>query len=79
MANASIRYGASLRKRQRDIREQKRSRYICDMCGKKSVRRIGTGMWKCMSCGATYAGGAYSFKTEAGEILRRALSSIKVE
>ena len=34
MANASIRYGASIRKRYNKIRQEKHSSYLCDVCGK---------------------------------------------
>lgn len=39
MANASIRYGASIRKRYRKIKKEKTSRYTCEMCGKNSVKK----------------------------------------
>ncbi len=67
MANKSIRYGVSLRKREAAVIKQKNSSYKCDMCGKSAVRRINVGIWKCDYCGATYAGGAYTMKTAAGE------------
>ncbi len=77
MANASIRYGASIRKRYRKIKEEKTSRYICEMCGKNSVKRIGTGIWRCRHCNATYAGGAYSMTTPAGTNARRLIGNMK--
>ncbi len=73
MANASIRYGVSLRKRFDAISREKKARYKCDVCGKEAVKRISTGIWKCRHCGATYAGGAYSLKTSAGDALARLL------
>ncbi|MEM0087257.1 MAG: hypothetical protein QW774_02285 [Candidatus Micrarchaeaceae archaeon] len=66
MANASIRYGVNIRKRQMSVISQKRMRYACDVCGKIAVRRVGTGIWKCRHCGTVFAGGAYTFKTPAG-------------
>ncbi len=75
MANSTIRYGASLRKRWAEVQKEKHSRYVCDVCGKSSVKRLGTGIWKCRHCGATYAGGAYSLKTSAGQTIQRMLAS----
>ncbi len=77
MAKASIRYGFTLRKRYDAVLKQKRARYRCDVCGKLAVKRIGNGIWQCKSCGATYAGGAYTMKTEAGEASMRMLSQLK--
>ncbi|MEM0159754.1 MAG: hypothetical protein QW046_03000 [Candidatus Micrarchaeaceae archaeon] len=66
MANASIRYGVNIRKRYMSVLKQKRARYVCDICGKAAVRRVGMGIWKCRHCGTLFAGGAYTFKTPAG-------------
>ena len=71
MANASIRYGTSIRKRYRSIKAEKQASYKCEMCGRMTVKRIGTSIWKCRHCGATYAGGAYTMTTAAGEVARR--------
>ena len=73
MANKSIRYGVSLRKREAAVIKQKNSKYKCDTCGKISVKRISVGIWHCAYCNATYAGGAYTFKTAAGEIVSKIL------
>ena len=77
MANASIRYGASIRKRADKVRRDKKALYLCDMCGKTGVKRIGTGIWKCKHCGTTYAGGAYTMKTPAGSIGKRTVEMLK--
>jgi large subunit ribosomal protein L37Ae len=77
MANASIRYGASIRKRYNKIRAEKRSLYLCDVCGKESVRRKGTSIWECRHCGTVFAGGAYSMKTAAGSVAKRLIEEIK--
>lgn len=74
MAKWAVRYGAGLRKRYLAVEKDKKQKRICDVCGKKAVRRIGTGIWKCKSCGATFAGGAYVPKTEAGKNVERALA-----
>ncbi len=77
MANASIRYGVSLRKRSEAVKREKRARYECDICGKLAVKRVGTSIWTCRHCGATYAGGAYSFKTSTGATLNRMIQQSK--
>ena len=77
MANRSIRYGVSLRKRYATVQKEKQSRYICDVCGKEAIKRVSAGIWKCRHCGATFAGGAYNLKTEAGKNVSRLLSQIK--
>jgi large subunit ribosomal protein L37Ae len=77
MANASIRYGASIRKRYNKIKAEKRSSYLCDVCGKDAVRRKGTSIWECRHCGTIFAGGAYSMKTAAGSVAKRLIEEIK--
>lgn len=77
MANASIRYGASIRKRANKIKEQKRTLYLCESCGKVAVKRTGTSIWTCRHCGAIYAGGAYTMTTPAGSQAKRLIEEIK--
>ncbi|HIH49941.1 MAG: 50S ribosomal protein L37ae [Candidatus Micrarchaeaceae archaeon] len=77
MANASIRYGASIRKRADKIRHEKIARYNCEECGKSAVRRLGTGIWKCRHCGTVYAGGAYSMTTAAGSTAKRLIQGLQ--
>lgn len=76
MANASIRYGARIRKRAAAIKKQKQSTYKCEMCGRIAVKRIGTSIWKCRHCNATYAGGAYTMTTPAGEVAKRLIEDL---
>ncbi len=71
MANFSIRYGASIRKRYKAVRADKSAHYKCEMCGRLSVKRTGTSIWKCKHCNTIYAGGAYTMTTAAGEVARR--------
>jgi large subunit ribosomal protein L37Ae len=75
MAQASIRYGASIRKRYAKIKKEKSSSYKCEMCGKTGVKRLGTGIWQCKHCHTTYAGGAYSMTTPAGVNARRQIEN----
>jgi large subunit ribosomal protein L37Ae len=77
MANRSIRHGVNLRKRHAAVAKEKSSLYTCDVCGKEAVKRISTGIWRCRHCGATFAGGAYSLKTEVGKTVERLLSQQK--
>jgi large subunit ribosomal protein L37Ae len=76
MANASIRYGARIRKRARETKLKKIAMYKCDSCGKISVERISTSIWQCRHCNATYAGGAYTLTTTAGELARRLIEEV---
>ncbi len=63
MGKYGTRYGASLRKQIKKIEVSQHSKYLCDFCGKYSVRRQAVGIWKCKSCGKVVAGGAYSLNT----------------
>lgn len=38
------------------------AKYNCAFCGKDSVKRTVTGIWKCKSCYKVVAGGAYLLK-----------------
>ena len=73
MANFNVRYGVSIRKRYMAISADKKRKYRCDLCGKEAVKRSGNGLWHCRHCGATFAGGAYTMKTTAGETVSRLL------
>ncbi|MGC8651727.1 MAG: 50S ribosomal protein L37ae [Candidatus Micrarchaeia archaeon] len=77
MANASIRYGATLRERQKEVKAEKQARYKCDVCGRMAVKRIGTGIWQCRHCKTLYAGGAYTMKTAAGEAAKKLIESMQ--
>jgi large subunit ribosomal protein L37Ae len=79
MAKSSIRYGASLRKRNNEIKREKRALYKCEACGRIAVKRIGTSIWRCKHCNATYAGGAYSMSTPAGETAKRLISETSMK
>ena len=77
MANSSIRYGASLRKRALVVKQKKQRKYKCEACGRMTVKRISTSIWQCRHCGATYAGGAYTMTTPEGEVAKRLIEGIK--
>lgn len=56
------RYGSSLRKVVKKIEISQHAKYNCAFCGKDSVKRTVTGIWKCKSCYKVVAGGAYLLK-----------------
>ncbi|HVC58048.1 MAG TPA: hypothetical protein VND15_01065 [Candidatus Acidoferrales bacterium] len=76
MANASIRYGARIRKRYKEVMRSKQTKYKCELCGKAAVKRVGTSIWTCRHCNATFAGGAYALTTSAGEVAKRLIQDM---
>ena len=79
MVNKDVRSGAELRKRAAAVDKMRRSRYPCPKCGKSSVKRISNAEWKCRSCEAVFAGGAYSLSTPLGKIGNKALEALHAE
>ncbi len=77
MVNWNVRYGVNLRKRYLAVAKEKKALYECGLCGRQAVKRISTGVWRCKHCGATFAGGAYNLKTEAGRTVERILGQMK--
>ncbi len=73
MANKSIRYGVNLRKREASVIKQKNTKYKCDVCGKEAVKRVNVAIWNCSYCNATFAGGAYTYKTSSGDTAKKIL------
>jgi large subunit ribosomal protein L37Ae len=53
------RYGVKVRKNIIKIEQAQRQKYICKRCGKRNVKRVGTGIWECRSCGYKFAGGTF--------------------
>ena len=53
------RYGVRVRKRLKQIESDKSKRYACPNCRHESVKRVGTGIWRCSRCEVVFAGGAY--------------------
>lgn len=66
-------YGASNRKLVDKAILAKKTRYECPRCHKLKLSRKGMALWSCRSCESTFAGGAYSFRSEAGEIAARVI------
>jgi large subunit ribosomal protein L37Ae len=67
----TARYGASIRRLVDKSIGAKKARYECPKCHKLKLARKGTALWACKACEATFAGAAYSFTSEAGEIATR--------
>ncbi len=67
------RYGTKNRKLVADIEEKMHSDYACSKCGAIKVRRVGTGIWQCAKCKATFAGGSYVPQTSAHLTVLRAV------
>ena len=63
----SSRYGVRARTRIRDVELSQGIKHVCPSCGQVAVKRSGTGIWSCRKCGNTFAGGAYTPSTEAGQ------------
>ncbi len=71
-----VRYGRNIRKRVADIEEKMHQNHRCVQCGFPSVRRIGTGIWKCTKCGYTFAGGTYLPDTSIGKTVARSVKRV---
>jgi large subunit ribosomal protein L37Ae len=67
-------FGASNRKLVDKAVKSKKTRYECPHCRKLKLARKCNAQWVCRSCGDSFAGGAYAFTTEAGDIARRLIS-----
>jgi large subunit ribosomal protein L37Ae len=71
-----VRYGVKARSRVKEIEGKQRIYHLCPKCGKRRVKRTGTGVWKCKKCGVTFAGGAYLPQTTPGIEVEKNLKSI---
>lgn len=67
----TARFGASNRKLVEKADRSRKARYECPKCHKLKLTRRSMAVWGCRSCDATFAGAAYSFRSEAGEIAAR--------
>ena len=61
------RYGRRVKISLKQIEEKQRMLYVCPSCKRRSLRRIAPGIWECKKCGAKFAGGAYTPRTELGK------------
>mmetsp|Transcript_2882 Transcript_2882/g.4421 ORF Transcript_2882/g.4421 Transcript_2882/m.4421 type:complete len:95 (+) Transcript_2882:63-347(+) len=71
------RYGATLRKVIKKMEVSQHATYNCSFCGKNSVKRQSTGIWKCGRCRKTMAGGAYTLSTPAAITVRTAITRMR--
>ncbi|MGV8177076.1 MAG: 50S ribosomal protein L37ae [Candidatus Bilamarchaeaceae archaeon] len=69
-------YGAKIRKLVNASLQSKRQLYECLKCHKHKVKNVSYSVWQCRSCGATFAGGAYSLTTGPGEVATRLIASL---
>ncbi|MEG9194400.1 MAG: 50S ribosomal protein L37Ae [Archaeoglobales archaeon] len=63
--------GLSVRRKWLEIDIPQRQKYVCKRCGKRSVKRVGSGIWECRSCGYKFAGGCYLPSTVATKIIEK--------
>jgi large subunit ribosomal protein L37Ae len=74
----TVKFGRKIRDLYDSASKSKSSGFECPKCGKAGrMRRQSFAVWTCKSCGALIAGGAYQLTTEAGETMKRVLSSAK--
>ena len=73
------RYGAKLRKQVKAIEILQRTKYICNFCGKNSIRRQATGIWRCKACRRVVAGGAWEVSTSAAQTAKTTINRLKKE
>lgn len=73
------RYGSRIRKAIAAIEGQMRAAHTCPKCERKSVKRIGTGIWKCAKCRYTFTGGTYVPHTLLGITADRIIKRIGID
>ncbi len=71
------RYGASLRKQVKKIEISQHAHYTCTFCGKDTVRRVATGIWRCSACRKVVSGGAYGLNTAAAVTARSTIRRLR--
>lgn len=71
------RYGALHRRTVGNIEKIQKAAHPCARCGAVSVYRTQTAIWECQKCKYTFAGGAYSPTTGAGQGADKALKGIQ--
>lgn len=76
MVSSRVRGGKRIREKLKEIKELTSTKHKCPSCGKKAVKRISTGLWRCNACKFTFAGGAYTPTTPVGEVVNRIISDI---
>ncbi len=71
------RYGKKIRQRVAAVKALRRAGHACPKCGKKSLKREGDAKWRCNSCRAVFAGGAYEPETMVGSSVRKTVEALK--
>ncbi len=56
------RYGIRIRRRTQEVEKSRAATYACPKCSTVSVRRVGSGLWRCSRCERTFASDAYVFR-----------------
>ncbi len=67
------RYGVRVKTRIKNVEVIEKAKHYCPRCGHKTVKRLGTSIWRCKKCGVTFAGGAYQPRTEPGQNIEKIL------
>jgi len=71
------RYGGLARRTVATIEKVQKSAHPCARCGAVSVFREQTAIWTCRKCGHSFAGGAYTPETGAGQGAQKALRGVQ--
>merc|ERR1712225_172779 len=71
------RYGATLRKQIKKMEITQHSNYTCSFCGKDTIKRQCTGIWKCKKCKKQIAGGAYTLNTASAATVRSTIRRLR--
>ena len=53
------------------------AKYNCSFCGKNSIKREATGIWKCSRCKKVMAGGAYVLSTSTAVQAKTAITRLR--
>lgn len=53
------------------------AKYNCSFCGKNSIKREATGIWKCSRCKKVMAGGAYVLSTATAVQAKTAITRLR--
>ena len=72
-----VRYGRRIRKLVVAIEEKTHAKHTCPKCERQSVKRKGTGIWKCSKCGFIFTGGTYIPQTPVGITAQRTLKRME--
>lgn len=71
------RYGGLARRQVATIEKVQKAAHPCLRCGQTRVYRRNAGIWECQKCGYTFAGGAYTPSTGAGQGAEKALKGVQ--